>query len=210
MIGSDASSVVLEHSFGDGSVDRYENFATITVRSYASGSAYKNPVKSFSLAEIEQLKQLAANPTALYRIRILPQARSGRVDETVEASIRICQLLSSPDLDLLLTLNLDAYGTVVGAHLSTPLVEGCRGTIVNIDDVEKVNLRVAVQTPSAGLGPDTQTYIRKMEREREEKARAEQGDNRSFLMKYGMYIIPALFIIMMLSNGGDPNAAGGR
>lgn len=101
--------------FVAGSVDRYENFATITVRSYATGNAYKNPVKSFSLAEIEQLKvgflfyttfyfftdsggkrfvyflfqQLAVSPTALYRIRILPQARNGRVEEMIEASIRI-------------------------------------------------------------------------------------------------------------------------
>ncbi|BHF63671.1 hypothetical protein SprV_0200666500 [Sparganum proliferum] len=45
----------------------------------------------------------------------------------------------------------------------------------------------------------------KLERQREEKLRQEQNDNRSFIAKYWMYIVPAVFFFFIL-NSVDPNS----
>jgi len=34
------------------------------------------------------------------------------------------------------------------------------------------------------IRPDTQAYLQKIEREKQEKAQGDQGDNRSFIAKY--------------------------
>jgi len=48
--------------------------------------------------------------------------------------------------------------------------------------------------------PDTSTYIAKMEQMKSEKA--EGKDNRSFLAKYWMYIVPVV-LVMLLSGGAQ-------
>ncbi|KAG8327049.1 ER membrane protein complex subunit 10 [Homalodisca vitripennis] len=57
--------------------------------------------------------------------------------------------------------------------------------------------------------PDTAAYIQKLEREREARERGDVKDNRSFLAKYWIYIVPVV-IFAVLSGASTPEAGGGR
>ncbi|XP_034825701.1 ER membrane protein complex subunit 10 [Maniola hyperantus] len=54
--------------------------------------------------------------------------------------------------------------------------------------------------------PDTATYIQKLEREREAREKGDLKDNRSFLAKYWMYIVP-IAIFVMISGATNPEPA---
>nr|CAD7574457.1 unnamed protein product [Timema californicum] len=60
----------------------------------------------------------------------------------------------------------------------------------------------------SSLRPDTATYVQKLEREREARERGDTKDNRSFLAKYWMYIVPVL-IFVLLSGAANPEGAAG-
>ncbi|XP_072941922.1 ER membrane protein complex subunit 10 [Epargyreus clarus] len=51
--------------------------------------------------------------------------------------------------------------------------------------------------------PDTASYIQKLEREREAREKGEIKDNRSFLAKYWMYIVP-IAVFVMISGAATP------
>ncbi|XP_017494394.1 PREDICTED: ER membrane protein complex subunit 10-like, partial [Rhagoletis zephyria] len=50
--------------------------------------------------------------------------------------------------------------------------------------------------------PETKTYLQRIEQERQEKLRGAKQDNRSFLAKYWMYIVPV--VIFMVISGMNP------
>lgn len=56
--------------------------------------------------------------------------------------------------------------------------------------------------------PDTQTFVKRMERQQAEEAAGKGKDNRSFLAKYWMYIVP-IFLIVMLNFQGEAAQDGG-
>jgi len=89
------------------------------------------------------------------------------------------------------------------------LVPYCAGLSLGYSDLGDFNTSVDVQQTANGPMPDTQAYIQKLEQEKIEKVKGQQSDNRSFLAKYWMYLVPAVIFMMLLSNM-DPNAQGGR
>lgn len=66
-----------------------------------------------------------------------------------------------------------------------------------------VNLKTIEQAPV----PDTAGFIQKVEKEREARDRGETKDNRSFLSKYWMYIVPAV-ILLLISGVTNPDNQG--
>jgi len=74
--------------------------------------------------------------------------------------------------------------------------------------LEEFNTTVRLVDTVDGPIPETQAYLQKVEREKQERQRGEQGDNRSFLSKYWMYIVPVV-IVLMLSSAMNPDAQGG-
>uniref|UniRef100_A0A0K0FNM2 ER membrane protein complex subunit 10 n=1 Tax=Strongyloides venezuelensis TaxID=75913 RepID=A0A0K0FNM2_STRVS len=53
--------------------------------------------------------------------------------------------------------------------------------------------------------PDTQTFVKRLEKEKQQRAAGGEGDNRSFLQKYWLYI--ALFVlIFVISSAANPEA----
>ncbi|KAJ2950688.1 hypothetical protein O0L34_g8948 [Tuta absoluta] len=71
----------------------------------------------------------------------------------------------------------------------------------------KFFLRYVDQAPV----PDTASYIQKLEREREAREKGELKDNRSFLAKYWMYIVPvAIFVMISGATAPDGPAQGAR
>ncbi|KAH9421686.1 hypothetical protein DERP_014961 [Dermatophagoides pteronyssinus] len=59
------------------------------------------------------------------------------------------------------------------------------------------------------IRPETKTYLARVEQQRQEKLRGNKQDNRSFLAKYWIYIVPVMFL-MMLSSSMNPDAGGQR
>lgn len=66
-----------------------------------------------------------------------------------------------------------------------------------------VSLKAIEQAPV----PDTAGFIQKIEKEREARDRGETKDNRSFLSKYWMYIVPAV-ILLLISGITNPETPG--
>lgn len=69
--------------------------------------------------------------------------------------------------------------------------------------------KLRVQSTSIGPEPDTATFVRRQEEERQSKLRESKQDNRSFFAKYWIYIVPGMIILMLMSGGQEP-AAGAR
>ncbi|XP_076039710.1 ER membrane protein complex subunit 10 isoform X4 [Oratosquilla oratoria] len=112
-----------------------------------------------------------------------------------------CQLYESALAEFLSVQMDHTLGGLSGISIATPVVT-CRGN--EVDQLMQHNSTVIVRSPTPAPVPDTATYIQKLEAMKHEKA--EGKDNRSFLAKYWMYIIPVV-LIMMLSGGGQE---GGR
>ncbi|VDD74153.1 unnamed protein product [Mesocestoides corti] len=117
-----------------------------------------------------------------------------------------CQLLASEG-KLALILSVDASGSPVAITV-IPKNRTCTENVRFPASVTQLSTSVIFQRPSLFVGPETQEYVAKMDRQREEKLRQDQLDNRSFLAKYWMYILPAVFFFILL-NTADPNASGG-
>lgn len=58
------------------------------------------------------------------------------------------------------------------------------------------------------FSPETQAYIQKVEKERIARQHGAQTDNRSFIAKYWMYILPVVAFVM-LSSVMNPEAPAG-
>ncbi|KAH9283583.1 ER membrane protein complex subunit 10 [Echinococcus granulosus] len=105
-----------------------------------------------------------------------------------------------------LVLNIDASGSPIALSIvaknQTSDVDMHRSTSPTV-----FSTMVSFQKPTFSIGPETQEYLAKMDRQREEKLRQDQADNRSFLAKYWMYILPAVFFFILL-NSADQNTGG--
>nr|VZI45184.1 unnamed protein product [Spirometra erinaceieuropaei] len=116
--------------------------------------------------------------------------------------LRALKELVDKDSLLSLTVSLDASASAVAITLVAE-----NQTCMSLPPSHDLTLQTVayVQRPSLGTGPDTLEYLKKLERQREEKLRQEQNDNRSFIAKYWMYIVPAVFFFFIL-NSVDPNS----
>lgn len=80
-----------------------------------------------------------------------------------------------------------------------------------LDQFDEFSTVVSLKTIEQAPIPDTAGFIQKIEKEREARDRGETKDNRSFLSKYWMYIVPAgiLLVISGINNPETPAAPGG-
>jgi ER membrane protein complex subunit 10 len=109
------------------------------------------------------------------------------------------------------TIALDHNSAVVGVnHRSVnldPVSDDCSTlspAIINLLPNEYstvVTLKAIEQAPI----PDTASFIQKVEKEREARDRGETKDNRSFLSKYWMYLVPAV-ILLLISGVTNPES----
>ncbi|OQV24510.1 hypothetical protein BV898_01572 [Hypsibius exemplaris] len=66
---------------------------------------------------------------------------------------------------------------------------------------------ISVHGSQTGPSPDLEGYRKKLAKERAEKMAAETGDNRSFLAKYWMYIVPVVLFMLFSGQMGGGGAA---
>ncbi|CAH8505429.1 unnamed protein product [Schistosoma turkestanicum] len=170
-----------------------------------SSSGVLNLVSSdqaFSTNEKHQLLE-SARAGSLYTVR-MPLKN----EEFIEASIRSCQIIASK-MRLKLIVSVNDAGDPIAIHMSTPKYDCSYDVSASYVDLPDLSITFAVHKPRLGPSPETAKYLEKLEKQREEMARAEQSDNRSFFAKYWTYIIPAVFLFILFSSMQDPNAAGG-
>lgn len=126
-----------------------------------------------------------------------------------------CRLLDS-DLSDVLTMHLDWKNRLIAMSL-TPINDhilgspqgGSRSQRSPANITPTFATKVVVLQAEAGPQPDTSAFIQKLE---QDKARQKAGvteDNRSFLAKYWMYIVPMVIIMAMSSGGGGGTGGGG-
>lgn len=131
---------------------------------------------------------------------------------------RVCSLVTYPVSEVI-TVNLDASGNfiaigIVGGNpscLPPPNIgengEHGEGQKPKPSKPRQISSSVSVVQSSPGPLPDTQTYLQMLDQERIAKLKGQGQDNRSFLAKYWMYIVP-LVIFMVISSATNPEVAG--
>ncbi|KAG5445216.1 ER membrane protein complex subunit 10 [Clonorchis sinensis] len=143
----------------------------------------------------------------LYVVRINVTAA-----DSLESSVLVCQLLAS-QMKLNLVLSVNDQGHPVAVHVSTPrydcLSEDALSSLLAAG-LPEISVNLDVQKPTTGSKPETLKYLQRLEKQREEMARAQKEDNRSFFAKYWTYIVPAVIIFIIFSSIQDAQSSGGR
>ncbi|XP_015925885.1 ER membrane protein complex subunit 10 [Parasteatoda tepidariorum] len=160
--------------------------------------------ESLTNEDILKLKKLAESD-GIYRIKILTKPDDPDED-AVFSFTKACAIYESGLTDTI-TIALDQSGAPYGIAISA-IPAHCIGSHVPTSKLMGFNTSINFVTLANGPSPDTLTYIQRLEQEKAEKARGEQGDNRSFLAKYWMYIIPFV-IFVFISGAGNPEGQGG-
>ncbi|KAK4296876.1 hypothetical protein Pmani_030666 [Petrolisthes manimaculis] len=213
-------TLVIEDALEGGPDPIFTQRSTIQVRSVKSGNAVVTHTRPWTNDLNEKLKKLV-EADDLYHIRVYQKGSEEK--GYVSTFTKACQVFESR-LSETLSLMVDGSGTsVVGVWLITPVCvcdgeengaesdngggggDGGGGEIIPSSSSSlQHNTTVIIRSPIPAPVPDTATYIEKLEAMKNEKA--EGKDNRSFLAKYWMYIVPLVLIMVVFGGGQD----GGR
>ncbi|XP_053644699.1 ER membrane protein complex subunit 10 [Cherax quadricarinatus] len=192
-------TLVVEDALEGGPNPTFSPRSTIHVRSVKSGNALVTHMRQWTPELHDKLRALAENDD-LYRIRVYHKGSEEK--GYVSTFTKACQIYESA-LSETVSMMVDSAGmSVVGVGLIPP-VAVCRGQPPEIIPVQH-NTTVIIRSPTPAPVPDTATYIEKLEAMKNEKA--EGKDNRSFLAKYWMYIVPVVLIMVVFGGGQE----GGR
>ncbi|GJQ88122.1 hypothetical protein Trydic_g13129 [Trypoxylus dichotomus] len=198
-------TIRLDHSL-DGK-DVYSERGNITIQSLRSG-VYTLQQKPLNLEERNKLRMLAAD-NKFYQLKATVIAGDER-EEVFKSYVKACMLAESEMTDQL-SVSLDYTGRIITATMGVASTSTCEGALVPLDNLKQFVTSVHIRHCTTGPIPDTASYIEKLEREREAKERGEVKDNRPFIAKYWMYIVPVV-IIMLVTTATNPeggNAGGG-
>ncbi|CAL1530428.1 unnamed protein product [Lymnaea stagnalis] len=197
-------TLVLEHSFSLGSSE-FTKRGTLMIQSLKGNKAQFTPGAALSQNDIRLLKQ-SSKSNGLYRIRIPTKTSGDTPIAFVSSATKACTILES-GLEDEITVNFDQSGEVLGVSIRAN-IPACTGIEMPDANLTTWKTAVEVSTTVAGPMPDTQTYIEKMKRDEQEKLKNQDGDNRTFLGKYWMYIVPVV-IMMVIMSSADQQAQGG-
>ncbi|XP_030758137.1 ER membrane protein complex subunit 10 [Sitophilus oryzae] len=201
----DGSAIIhLQHALTGGPDPQFKDRGKITVNSLRIGQAI---VDQKPLAEADRkLIQKLARENDLYRIQATVIANDGS-KKTFLSSVKAC-MLAEAELDDRLSLSFDYLGHIIGVSLVIASKSSCEGSDVPLEKLKEFTTNVYVRHTDTATIPDTASYIEKIERERDAKEKGDVKDNKSFLAKYWMYILPVV-ILMVISSATNPEAQGG-
>ncbi|KAJ4450885.1 hypothetical protein ANN_02318 [Periplaneta americana] len=229
-------SIKLQHAFDQVQEPQFFDRGTISIQSIRTGAVtvQQSPL---TIEDKKKLKAVAEKD-GIYRLRAFVRGLDGKetsfltfvrawLKEGKLVINKISQLgpmdpltnsrcgppdilgcsLAESHLSDILTVSLDHTGSVIAVSMSTsPAI--CEGRHVTQEDLRQFNTTVFVKHMEQGPVPDTAAYIQKLEKEREARERGETKDNRSFLAKYWMYIVPVV-IFVVLSGAANPDGGAG-
>ncbi|KAJ6647558.1 ER membrane protein complex subunit 10 [Pseudolycoriella hygida] len=178
----------------------------VTISSLNSGS-FTIVQEPLSNNERIKIKKLAENDK-VYRLKAVVSGQDGE-EATFLTYSRACALAASQLTDSL-WVSLNHLGHVLGVSQSISGTGNCRDQSFNhqVDALEEFNTDVFVKHTELAPIPDTASFIQKMEREREARERGDVKDNRGFLAKYWMYLLPVV-VLVLLSGASNPEGGGG-
>uniref|UniRef100_A0A1B6BYU0 ER membrane protein complex subunit 10 n=1 Tax=Clastoptera arizonana TaxID=38151 RepID=A0A1B6BYU0_9HEMI len=146
--------------------------------------------------------KVLSDQDGIYQLKAVVKTTKGR-EVSFLTFVKACLLLES-ELNDSLTMSIDQSGAVIAVTLSST-TSVCENRHVDPADLVDFNTNVIFRNIEQGPMPDTASYIQKIEREREAREHGETKDNRSFLSKYWMYIVPVV-IVVVLSGASNPEA----
>jgi len=190
----------LQHSFDMGS--SWSDRGVVTVHSTRSGSSTvdQSPLEQ---EQKNQLKQLCTE-SGLYLVRATVSVQPYNLKSYTSA----CILLET-NLQDTLTLQLDWRGKLtamsLGVQQAQSTSKAAPGGGVRLEVQTKkeessvLKTKVFTQQMENGPVPDTAAFIQRVEENKRKEEKGEVKDNRSFLAKYWMYIVPV--VLFMAVNG---------
>ncbi|RWS23390.1 secreted protein-like protein [Leptotrombidium deliense] len=194
-------TVKLYHSFE--TTEKYYLRGTIVIQ---NGEAYIKQDQPLSIEEIAALKK-AASVNGNYHLKAVAYKNNEEDTKIATTFLKACSILESGLSDII-TVSLDQNGNFLAASISSTNPYCIASSNVIPSKLTQFNTSLDIlQTIQAPI-PDTQTYIHRLEQEKAEKLRGDKGDNRSFLAKYWIYIVPVV-IFLMISSATNAEAQGG-
>lgn len=205
----------IEHAFGLDAPFSPKGTVVIKVHRSTATAAFSRETK-LSVEEVGKLEELALK-NSYYRVKAGVKLSNSYTDEKeksqdndgryVSSFIRACHLWGS-NLQERMMIAIDDNGNVIGISMWSPKHD-CP-TRANLKPMTShvFNSTVNIHQQVPGPTPDTQTFVKKLEREQAEQAAGKGKENKSFLAKYWMYIVP-IFLILMLSSQAEPQEGGG-
>lgn len=156
--------------------------------------------------DLKALKEASEQGEAYYlranlRKKTTESTKPLRATQTL---VKSCSLYTSNLADFI-TVNLSPLNDFINVNLFTANPE-CLGEVPQ-ELTREFNTTVLIDSAVVGPVPDTATYIKRLEEERQNKLKEGKEDNRSFFAKYWIFIVPAVIILMIFSGPGDQ---GGR
>lgn len=194
----------LEHAFGNEPIPEFTDRGVIDILSIRN-AAVVTKQNVLTDSEREQLKSLS-EADGWYLLKAIFSNGDGRKAK-LRTFVKGCSLYESGLSDSL-TVSLDHTGWPVGISMVTTPPH-CEGRIVDPSSLMSFNTTVFIRHMEQGPVPDTATYIQKIEREKEARERGETKDNRSFLAKYWMYIVPVVIFVLLTGAVNPEGTAGG-
>ncbi|XP_072383996.1 ER membrane protein complex subunit 10 [Diabrotica undecimpunctata] len=198
-------TIRLQHSLTFQNPPVWTERGNITIVSLRLGQATVDQ-KPLLTEEKKLLRDLSAK-NSYYQIKAIVTANDGSQKSFI-STLKACMLVES-ELDDRLSVSIDYMGRVVGVSSVIASNSACEGAIVPYENLKQFNTVVYVRHTETGPIPDTASYVQKLEKEKEAKEKGETKDNRSFLAKYWMYIVP-LLIFMAISSASNPEAPQGQ
>lgn len=162
----------------------------------------QNPLNAVDIKKLQEL----ADRDDFYRLDVVVQQKN-RNDITVSTFAKACAMVESRLQDTF-NVYLDHNGLVVGVSLS-PNENLCYGS--QLTDSKQAHFRSKMYffAPENGPVPDTLSYIQKIEREKEAREKGGPKDNRSFLAKYWMYLVPLVIFFAVSGAASNEGQSGG-
>lgn len=194
---TDTFTIDLEHKF---SLDQeYKHRGSIRVKPKADYRATQanwiDKKSSLSETDIKAIRESSKRGDSYFLKATLRDH-----NRTTETLIKSCSLVNT-ELSDIITINLSPLNDFININLLTNDPE-CLGEEPR-DLPEEFKSTIQVKLGSVGPIPDTATYIKRLEEERQNKLREGKEDNRSFLAKYWMYIMPAVILLMIFSGPAE-------
>lgn len=196
-----ASTLVIElqHKIGS-KQEEFKPRGTILVKPKTEYRAAQATIDQIELTDpdIENFKESGG----LYHLRAILRKKlaNGEKSEPLQSSTTItkaCSLVASNFADSVI-VNLNPVNDFISVNLQTADPE-CLNDFNPRSLARKFDTSVQVDSGVLGPTPDTATYIKRLEEERQNKLKEGKEDNRSFFAKYWIYIVPAVVILMMFS-----------
>lgn len=198
--------IQLYHNLDANNPEAFTSRGNISVLSINQGEVQVQQ-KDLTQKDRQLIAELAKK-NRFYRLKADVVGSDG-VKTTFLTSSKACLLIYSQLHDLL-TVSFDHSPAVVGISYKAvnldPVPDTCE-TISSseINQLQEFSSVVSLKTIEPAPVPDTAGFIQKVEKEREARERGDVKDNRSFLSKYWMYIVPAV-ILLLISGITNPEA----